>query len=179
MTTTTEPLATLQTLTKDYADARATLSTRVTALRDEIDDAKRRKLPGIQTAVAAAKDAEEALAAELRKSADLFVNPRTITAHGVKIGWGKAKGKISWDDAKTVIARIKEHFPKLAPVLIKTTEKPVRKALSGLTVAELKRIGCSSTAAGDGIVIKPTDGDIEKLVTQLLKAETADEDTEE
>lgn len=176
-----DPLSTVQDLTAEYAHARTVLKERVQALRDEIDDAKRRKLPGIQSAVAAAKEREEALAAVLRTSAHLFVEPRTITAHGIKVGWAKAKGKISWADAKTVVARIREQLPKLFNVLVKTTEKPVRKALGQLPAADLKRIGCTITEAGDDIVIKPTDGDIEKLVTQLLAAETqqADADSED
>ncbi len=175
----TDRLQNIQAHAKSYADARTTLKERVQSLRDEIDGAKRRKLPGIQSAVANAKAQEEALATVLRAAPDLFVSPRSITAHGIKVGWGKAKGKIAWADTNTVVERIGKFFKDRFDVLVKTTRKPIRKALGQLSVDELKRIGCTVTADADDILIKPTDGDIEKLVAQLLAAETTQDEDEE
>jgi hypothetical protein len=86
----------------------------------------------------------------------------------------KAKGKITWADDDQVVKLIKKHLPDQADILIKTTEKPIRDTLQGLTAAELKRIGVTVDETGDVVVIKSTDSEIDKFVEALLK----DEETE-
>ena len=48
-------------------------------------------------------------------------------------------------------------------------EEPIRKALSELTVTELKRLGVTVEEADDQVVIKPTDSEVDKLVGKLLE----------
>ena len=75
-----------------------------------------------------------------------------------------------------MVARIKKHLPEQADVLIRTKEAPVKEALAQLTAAELKKIGVTIEDAGDTVVIKPVDSEVDKLVDALLKGAASDEE---
>ncbi len=161
-------LADLERLTKDYAGNRSILVERVQKLNDEIEAAKRKLLPGIKSAVCAVKEFEAVLRDAVEKSPELFVKPRTIIFHGVKIGFEKGKGKIDLGEIGTVIKLIRKHFPDQADVLIKVKETPVKKALSLLSAADLKKLGITVIETGDVVIIKPADSDVDKIVNALL-----------
>jgi len=46
-----------------------------------------------------------------------------------------------------------------------------KAALANISVADLKRIGCTITDDIDAVLIKPTDSEVDKLVMALLKEE--------
>jgi hypothetical protein len=162
-------LATIELLTKKYADARKIVTERVNSLEDEVRSAYRRKMPGIRTAVAEAKDAQAELAQAIEQAKDLFVSPRSITIHGIKVGLAKGKGKIEWDDDDHVVRLIEKHFPEQADILIAVSKSPVKEALKNLTVSDLKKIGCSVEETGDCVIIRATDAEVDKLVKKILK----------
>lgn len=164
-------LAEIEKLTKDFSSGREDLSKRVRALEEAIQAVKKRHLAGIKKSVAHAAEKQHDLKAALEDSRDLFVKPKTMILHGVKIGFMKAKGKITWSDDDQVVKLIRRHFPDQADILIKTTEKPIKDTLQGLTAAELKRIGVVVQETGDVAVIKSTDNEIDKFVEALLKDE--------
>lgn len=163
---------------KILADARYVLSERVADLQADLECTKRRRLPGIKSAVAEAIEAKSTLEAAIARAPGLFEDPRTIVVHGIRVGFMKGKGKIEWADEKSVIARIKQHFPDQAKVLIKTVEKVQKKALAGLSTADLKRIGCTVGRVGDVVYIKPVDDEVDKLVAKLLDEESTEENDE-
>jgi len=168
----------IEALTKTYADARARLAEDVRELHTEIDREKRKALPAIRRNVASAKDAEAALRAAIGDSAELFVKPRTITAHGVKVGYAKGKGKVTFEDGDKVVALIKKHFSEeQAELLIATTEKPNKEAILTLPAGDVKKISCAISGTGDQVVVKDTASDVDKLVTALLE-ENAEEEIE-
>lgn len=162
----------IQARTKAFADARSKLAELVTVLNDGLEQLKRDSLPGIRRAIERAAEKHAELKALLDDSADLFVKPRTVVLHGVKVGFEKGKGRIEFEDAAQVIKLIRRHLPDQADVLIATKELPVKTALAQLSVKELKAIGCTVDDAGDVVVIRPVDSDVDKLVTALLKGAT-------
>jgi len=162
-------LGEIELLTKDFSQVREKLSEKIRTLEDEIAALKRRRLPVIKTAVNMVMEKQEILKAALEASRSLFVRPRTMVFHGVKIGFQKAKGKISWTDDAQVVKLIKKHLPDQADVLIKITEKPIKDALANLPAADLKRIGVTVEDTGDSVVIKSTDSEIDRFVDALLK----------
>lgn len=164
-------LSEIEKLTKAFADVRQQLAERVRSLEDEIMGLKRRRLPVIKNTVNAVIERQSHLKAALEDSKDLFVKPKTLIIHGVKVGFQKAKGKITWADDAQVVKLIKKHLPEQADVLIKTTEKPIKDALTNLPAADLKRIGVTVEETGDQPVIKATDSEIDKFVDGLLKEE--------
>ena len=172
-------LGDIEKLTKVFAEARQLLADRVRGLEKEIQDIKRRKLPGIRSAVnnVTGKQAELKIAVE--ESRPLFVEPKTMTINGIKVGFQKAKGTISWADEDQVIKLIKKYLPEQADILIKTKEKLIKAALQNLPAGDLKKIGCTVNETGDRVVIKSTDDEIDKLVDALLKEEDPQKAAEE
>lgn len=172
-------LTDIERRTKLFADALARLAAIVTKLNDEVEQIKRAALPAIKDAVAAAAGREAGLRALIEENPQIFDKPRTQVFHGIRIGFRKGTGGIDWEDDDKVVALIKKHFPKAqAELLIKTKEKPIAKALQDLDVADLKKIGCTVEDTGDVVVIKPTDSDVDKIVTALLKDALTNEEAE-
>ena len=167
----------IEATTKLYADARALLAGRVRELNDQVEAAKRERLPGIKRALNAAALLEMELREQIKESADQFVKPRSVVLHGVKVGYQKAPGAISWTNLDRVVALIREHFPRKFDVLVKATYKPVKKALAQLSAEDLKRIAVTVSADSDEVLIKDTASDVDKLVDALLK-EAVEEEVE-
>ncbi len=162
-------LGQIEQLTKEYADARGRLCKTMRDLHDTIESLKRQYLPGIKLQVSIAKEKKDCLKAAIEDSPALFEKPRTIIITGIKVGFEKGRGKIEWASDEVVVRLIKKHFPEQADILIKTTEKPLKKPLARLSVAELKRIGVTVEETGDVVYIKPVDSEVDKLVEALLE----------
>ena len=160
---------------KAFSDARSAVSSIVTELNEGIEALKRENMPSLKKAIARAAEKHDNLKAIIDANPGLFVKPRTVVFHGVKLGYAKGKGGIAFDDAAQVVKLIRKHLPEAADTLIKTTEEPVKGALAQLTVAELKKLGCHVVDASDAVVIKPTDSEVDKLVDALLKRATEGE----
>ncbi|EJX0630360.1 hypothetical protein ODD08_000303 [Salmonella enterica] len=175
---TENPMTTIQTLARQYRQAKDLLTERAQELHYLIESAKRARLTGLRNAVAKVTEAEASLRAAIEAQPHLFVKPRSTVLEGVKLGYQKSKGKMSWDDDERVIRLIRKHLPDAADVLIKTNEKPVKDALSNLTAAELKKIGVNITEAGDEVFIKDTTATVDKLVAALLKGAEEEARTE-
>ena len=79
-----------------------------------------------------------------------------------------------WLERK-VVARIEQLFPDQVKTLCHVTVTPVKAALRELSAGDLARLGVRVVDSDDEVVIKPADGDIDKLVAALL----ADDDDEE
>lgn len=171
MNTTPETtLLTLDPLAKAYATKREDLASMVTLLNAQIEALKNAALPDIKKAVAKAAEKESDLTNAIDGARHLFIKPRTVVMHGIKFGLRKGSGGIDWEDDAKVVSLIEKLFPKAqAELLIKTTKKPIAKALADLDVSDLKRIGCTIESTGDVIVINPVDSAVDKIVTALLK----------
>jgi hypothetical protein len=152
-----------------YSTARQLLTEKVTAFNDGLAALRKDHIPGVKKAVARAVEAEAALRALIEANPDCFTKPKTQVFSGVKVGYQKGKGTISFEDADSVVARIKKHLPDQADVLIKLKETPVKDALAQLSAADLKKIGVTVSEAGDQVVIKPVDSEVDKMVDALLK----------
>jgi hypothetical protein len=152
-----------------YSEARDRLAASVAELNEAIAALKRNQLPVIKRHLRRAFELENELRAMVEANPHLFVKPRTVVLHGVKCGFQKGAGSISYDNDDHVCKLIEKKLPELADVLIVTTKKPVKKALQQLTVQQLKSIGCEVEEAGDRVVVKAVDSAVDKLVSALLK----------
>jgi len=162
----------IDTKARAYSDARDRLRELCAALEDGMKALRQEHLPGIRRALNRAAEAEAALEALVEQAPELFVKPKTVILHGIRVGFVKSKGKIEFSDADRVVALIKKHFPDQADVLIATTEKPVKDALNGLTAADLRKLGINVVEGDDAVYIKPADSALDKMVDALLKAAT-------
>lgn len=162
--------------TKNYADARADLATYMSALEDEKRALVRRYLRGIKKRVADAKAAKEELQALLEANPGLFEKQRTVAFHGVRVGYRKGAGKIEFDDAERVVELIRKHRPEEFDLLVKTSYKPVKDALSNLPAGDLRKLGVTVEETGDVVFIKEAATEVDKLVKALLKDDPEGDD---
>ncbi|MEN9357149.1 MAG: hypothetical protein RL695_1320 [Pseudomonadota bacterium] len=167
-------LADIETRARKFADARERLCGIVAELNGGMDALKRQAMPALKKAIAAASEHHDQLKALIDAAPELFVKPRTVIFHGIKLGYLKGKGGIIWDDADAVVAAIQKHLPEQAEALIRWTGKPLKEAINQLDVASLKKIGCRVEDTGDEVFIKPVDSAVDKLVDALMKDATAD-----
>lgn len=149
--------------------ARDTLTDRASTLNEELEAAKRRAMRGLRASVAQVAQAQADLLAAIAEAPQLFVRPRSVVLHGVKLGYQKGKGKIDWEDDAKVVKLIRKHFSDQFDVLVKTSEEPIKAALGNLSVDELKRIGVTVESTGDVAFAKDTTAAVDKLVKALLK----------
>lgn len=154
---------------KVFADARDKLRQLVDALNEGLEQLKRDNLPGIRRQVTRVAQLQAELTELVRDAPEHFVKPRTLVLHGIKVGFEKERGSVTFEDADKVVELIEKKLPDLADLLIKTEKKPLKKGLQQLTVQQLKSIGCTVTDAGDRVVVQAVDSAVEKLVTALLK----------
>ncbi len=154
---------------KQYAEAREKLAGIVGNLTTAIDALKRAELPRLRRAVASAAVAHDALKALIEDAPALFTKPKTLTLHGIRLGYMKGKGGIVWDDGEAVCAAIEKYLPEQAAALIRWSRAPLKEAINQLDVAALKRLGCRVVDTGEFVFIKPTDSAVDKLVDALLR----------
>lgn len=162
-------LSEIEKQTQLYENRRQKLAAVIQQMNNELEYIKKQFIPQIKRLVGAAAEEKEALRQMIEDAPELFVKPRTLVLHGIKVGFQKQKGTIEITDAGLAVMMIHKHFPDRAEELIKTTEKPNKTALAELTVGELKKLGITVEETGDAVIIKATDSDVDKLVAALLK----------
>lgn len=167
--TTTPSLGDIEALTKKFSDAHGALSAAVRALREAQEHIARERMPAIKKLLATAAERKATLKAAVESAPALFDRPRTVVFHGVKVGMQKGKGGITWDDEAKVVERIKRIFLGEASALLRIEETPDKEAIAKLNAGDLRRIGCQIESAGDQVVIRPTDSEVE----QIAKLESA------
>jgi hypothetical protein len=161
-------IADIEALARRYAEARSALAERVQELEDEVTRLRRARMPAIRRALAIAQERRDGLAAAVAEAPELFERPKTVIFHGIRVGYQKGRGTITWEDDARVCALIRRHFPDQAESLIKVIERPLKTALAQLSTADLKRIGVQVVETGEEIVIRPVDGDLDRMIERLL-----------
>jgi len=165
-------LADIEARAKKYAEARERVAAIITDLNDGIEALKRTELPRIKKAIAAAAEHHDALKDLIEAAPELFQKPKTVTFHGLRLGYMKGKGGIVWDDGDAVVAAIQKYLPDQAEALIRWTGKPLKEAINQLDVAALKKIGCRVVDTGEQVFIRPVDSAVDKMVDALLRDAT-------
>lgn len=164
--------------------ARDALVERLRQLDAVIEIAKAEAIPEIRPLARSVAKHHTALAEFITGNASLFAKPRTYVVDGIKFGLQKQRGTMKWEDDISVVAGIRKLIAKgeldesSANLLITTVERPVAKALEGLTAAQLKKIGVTVTEDTDAPLIKSVDGAVEKMVNAIIKDITKDEHAE-
>ena len=156
--------------TRQFADARRELAALVDATNRRMRLIYEDNLAQIRKLLARAGESRDALDDLILAAPELVARPRPVVMHGVRIGLRKGRGGIEWDDEEQVVRLIKKLFPAQADVLIRTTEQPVKNALSELPAADLKRLGVTVEETGDVAVIQPADSAVDKVVKAFFKS---------
>lgn len=132
------------------------------------------ELPKLRRQMAKLAELEQGLRDAVEAAPHLFIKPKTVVLHGMKVGFEKGPGRIVFDDPDQVVNLIDKKLPELAEVLVITERKPNRKAMAQLTVQQLRALGATVEDAGDRVVVRAVNTDIDKLVLALLKGFAAD-----
>ena len=159
----------IDSLAKEYADDRQRLNDRLTGLEDELELVKRKHMPSIINAVNKAKKSRETLSIAVDNSRDLFVKPKTQTAHGIKFGLQTSPDSYTFEDEAQVIKKIKKLMMNNADSLINTRESVSKTALKQLTPSELGKIGVEVVPGCESVIVKDTNSEIDKFVNKLLE----------
>lgn len=162
------------TLCGRYATARNDLEEYAEEIADIRRRAIRQKIPALKRRIAEVSAAREELKNAIEDSPELFQKPKTRAFDGVKVGYRKAKGKITVADVEKTITLIRKHLPEFAKALIVTKENVDKAALGNLKAKDMKRIGAELTDDTDEVVISTAASDIDKLVDALLDGEEED-----
>jgi hypothetical protein len=162
-------LADIESRCASYEGESAKLEELISALESDLESVKQKHLRGLKRQAAIVANLEADLQSAVERSSDLFKKPRTMTVHGVKVGFTVSKGKIEWDDEELVIRLIKKHFKDQADILIRSTEEPNKDALRNLPAGDLAKLGCRIEGAGDMPIVKRVAGEVEKLINKLIE----------
>jgi hypothetical protein len=165
----TPSMADLDRLAKIYYDKRDELGAVVGEMEAEIEAIKRKFMRSLKAKVSNAKEAENELKNAVSIAPELFEKPKAVILHGIKCGFRKKPGQLTWDDDAYVCDKIEKHFAEQADVLIKTTRKPVDKALRNLQAGDLLKLGIKLDKDIDEPVVAAVDSEVDKLVEALMK----------
>lgn len=144
------------------------LSDELARMNAKIERAKMAHIDTIRDLAAAAAQTTDELLDLVEDEDALFEVQRSMTIHGIKCGWRKARGKVEYDDEAKVVMRIEQTFQDDIGVLIKTTRKPNKSALLKLAASDLKRLGVEVSGAGDETFVSDTATDIDKMVDRII-----------
>lgn len=168
-------LADIEAACKRLGDAREHLRGIVARMQAEVTETTTHYRRDLQAAIDRVANEHEGVLALVSAAPALFRKPRSAQWHGVKCGWQKGKGAVSWDDDERVCGLIERHLPDQAETLIRMTRKPVAAALANLDGRELRRLGVSLVDAGDAPFVKPVDSELDRTVKRLVEDATQPE----
>lgn len=137
-------------------------------LEHDLEAVKSKHLRNLKKQAAVVAYLEAELHGAVEQSSDLFKKPRTVTLHGIKLGFQSSVGSVSWNDDEQTVALIKKHFKGRETEFIKTDETPKKDALRALSEAELAKVGCRIEGAGDQVFIKRIAGEVEKMFNKII-----------
>lgn len=160
----------IEELTTVYSGAREDLSTLVRELELALSAIRQSRIASIKSAVKRAIDARDDLHAAIEEAPEIFTKPRTRIFSGIKVGINKQRGKVVIDNEEKTIELIRKLLPEdQAELLIRIKEEVHKPSVYDLEARDLKRLGIKITADTDETLIKPVDGEVDKLVDALLK----------
>jgi hypothetical protein len=171
----TAALNEIETGAKHYATTRGALAERVARYQSEVEALQRRCLPAIKRLFAEASDAQAQVVKSVEAHPDLFIKPRTMQLHGIKLGFQKGKGGLTAVNEDDSIAKIEKLFGEDAPTYLNIKKALRVGSLLSLDGATLKKLGLALEETGDFVFVKAVDSEVDKLVTRLLKEGAVEE----
>lgn len=178
MTTPATPLEHMRKQAAAYAQCRDQLAALVQAMKDEVSTIERGHTPAILKAARRIAALHDELKNSIEAHPECFIKPRSVVVDGLKFGLQKQKGRMNWDSDEELARRVKalarngDISAEQAQTLIDWRPKPVAAALEQLDAKLLKRLGVTVTSDTDAPLIKTVDGDVEKLVREIVKQAT-------
>ena len=168
-------VSSLEAAARAFAVAHGRLTERVRRLTARVDELQHQATPEIKARADELTAAAGTLRAAIEDNPRAFVRPKTRVIAGVKVGFRKMRGQVSFVDEGKVIERIRARLPtEQAYMLIRVRESVDKTALADLELTDLRRIGVSVTADEDVVVIDAGEKDVARFVRALIKASGED-----
>lgn len=125
-------LGELEKLCAGFEDTGATLEALLADFEKDLQEVKLKHLPALkrQAGVVARRQAELIKAVEA--GAHLFEKRRTLTIHGIKVGFTHSNGKLTFNNPAAVVRAIKQFYGEAAGTYIHSSEEPDKDALKKL-----------------------------------------------
>lgn len=153
----------------EYEAACMTLETVIADLEERIRHTKDETMPNLKRAAAKVASFEAQLQEEITDHPDLFRKPKTLTLHGVRVGYLEAPGKLEIDDEGTAITKLRTILGHEDADQYIATKETLRKDLvRDLDPKVLARLGARVVGAGDQVIIRRSAGEIEKLLNKMV-----------
>lgn len=163
-------LAQIVALVEQLAIARARVAEAAGRVNTAIEQIKLDAMPELRELADQAAAQWTQVQAAIEAAPQLFENPRKHKAHGVVFGMEMGKGSLEIADPDKTVSLIERHFPDQAEVLIDVKKTPAKAALAKLPAQDLKRLGVTVQPGRDQVVLRPADGEVDKIVKALVKA---------
>ena len=163
-----DQLKNIEKLCIQYAAARDALAEVSGEIKEERRKIVRARLRSLRARASAVSDFRAQLMEAIGEAREVFKKPRTRVLHGVKVGWRKQPGRISYSSAPFVIEKIRKKIPDRAPDLIRIRESLHSESLRKMSARELAAIGVAVEAIDDEIVVSHPADLIDQLVDVLI-----------
>ena len=155
---------------KELREEQDILSELSTELNQAFEQVKADYMADIKKAVRAVADKRADIHNWVDGNRELFDKSRSQTLHGIRVGLQKGRGVVECDDEVKAIGWIQKNCTKSeVEVLVKRSERLNKPALNDIEASDLKAMGVRIVNTGDKIIIKDTDGEIEKLIASMLR----------
>lgn len=157
-------IADIEKLVAEYSSERKTLSDNIKKYKKEVLALNDKHAPLLESQLKKVAKLRAKVSAFIDNNRDLFQKPKTKTAHEIRFGLKKEKGKVIIEDDEQTLNLIKKNCPEMEDDLIAVTEKPKKTALQDLPGKLLKKLGVKLTDDTDVVYIKAAETDIDKFL---------------
>jgi hypothetical protein len=163
------PLAKIDALALNLSKRRAALADLVAEIETEQRAVLARHRVKLRELFGMTAGAQAALQADVEAHPELFIKPRTLTLHGVKVGFTKGAGRMEIDDEARTIALAKKHLaPEQLALVVSVKESINKKAAASLSIGDLKKLAIRIEETGDRLVLSYTASALDALLERLL-----------
>ena len=177
---TSKKLAPIERQARRYSVARGRLSRRYGAFQRALQKLQDKHLPKIRADLDTTANIKSELEIAISAAPELFRDPRTLTLHGVRVGFMDGKASVRMPKGKkntaAVLAGIRatftaEEITTLALIVRASVEAPNKDALQLLLEKGKAPAlpGVEYTTAGERVFILPADHALDKIITKVLQ----------
>lgn len=174
----TVTLPDIELAAEDFRAAYDRLNDLLVRLRTAQEHLVNLNIPAIRAASLRTKEAQKRLSELVETGRELFLQPKTRVMHGIEVGYRKQPDAYQFPPNAVLVAAIESQMPSISAACIEVEKRALKPPLKNLTLEQLQQIGVTVTPGVDAIVIKPLDGDVDKLIKALLGDKLNEENTD-
>lgn len=155
-------------LAKEYSESRKKVADKIRQMNDDIEKVKNKFMHHIRNFAQQSNEKLMEFQTAIKENPQAFESKKLREDYGLKYGYSSTQDKVVIKDVEQTISLIKANLGAKAPVLIKTTESIVNKAVQNLTADERERIGVTIESGQAYVYVKPTDKEMDDLINSVI-----------